>query len=138
MPGSPHVWLREKIEAATGSTAWPVGMTGTYGPPFVVYAREATSREQVLADTFDDTPTTDAVPPVARFLVAIYADDYVQAWTIAGQITAAIHKFAGTASGTTIDHCLVLDERDSQPDYLEGRETPTYTVELSVEIRWTE
>ena len=48
MPGSPHVWLREAIETATGSTAWPVGMTGTTGPPFVVYAREATSREQVL------------------------------------------------------------------------------------------
>ena len=140
MPGSPHVWLREAIEAATGSTAWPVGMTGTAGPPFVVYAREATSREQVLADTFDDTPAADQVSPVARFLVAIYADDYVQAWTIAGQITSAIHKFAGTVYGdvtTVIEHCLVLDERDSQPDYLEGRETPTYTVELSVEIRWT-
>jgi hypothetical protein len=138
MPGYPHVWLRETIEAATGSTVWPVGMTGNTGPPFVIYAREATSREQVLADTFDDTPSADQINPVARFLVAIYADDYVQAWTIAGQITSEIHKFAGTASGTTIEHCLVLDERDSQPDYLEGRETPTYTVELSVEIRWTE
>ena len=138
MPGSPHVWLREKIEAATSATAWPVGMTGTEAPPFVIYAREATGREQVLADTFDDTPSTDAVPPVARFLVAVYADDYVEAWTISGQITAAIHRWAGTASGTTIDHCLVLDERDGQPDYLSGRETPTYTVELSVEIRWAE
>jgi hypothetical protein len=70
--------------------------------------------------------------------VAVYADDYVQAWTLAGQITAAIHTFAGTADGTTVEHCLVLDERDGQPDYLEGRETPTYTVELSVEIRWAE
>jgi hypothetical protein len=97
-----------------------------------------TRREQVLADTFDDTPAADQVNPVARFLVAVYADDYVQAWTVAGQITAAIHKFAGTADGTTVEHCLVLDERDGQPDYLEGRETPTYTVELSVEIRWAE
>lgn len=135
---TPHVWLKEAIEDATSETAWPVGMTGTESPPFTIYAREATAREQVLADTFDDTPAADQVNPVARFLVAVYADDYVQAWTLAGQITAAIHKFAGTAHGTTIEHCLVLDERDGQPDYLEGRETPTYTVELSVEIRWAE
>ena len=135
---TPHVWLKEAIEAATSETAWPVGMTGTEAPPFVIYAREATGREQVLADTFDDTPVADQINPVARFLVAVYADDYVQAWTLAGQITAAIHKFTGTAYGTAIEHCLVLDERDGQPDYLEGRETPTYTVELSVEIRWAE
>lgn len=136
--GYPHVWLKEAIEAATGATAWPVGMTGKESPPFSIYAREATGREQVLADTFDDTPSLDAIPPVARFLIAVYADDYVEAWTLAGQVTAAIHKFAGTVDGTTIDHCLVLDERDGQPDYMDGRETPTFTVELSVEIRFHE
>jgi hypothetical protein len=136
--GTPHVWLKEAIEAATSETAWPVGMTGTEAPPFVIYAREATGREQVLADTFSATPAEDQINPVARFLVAVYCDDYVQAWDLAGQITAAIHKFTGTAHGTTIEHCMVLDERDGQPDYLEGRETPTYTVELSVEIRWNE
>lgn len=136
--GAPHVWLKEAIEDAASVTAWPVGMTGEGGPPFVIYAREATAREQLLEDTFDATPETDAVPPVARFLVAIYADDYVQAWEIAGLVTAAIHKFAGTVDGNTIEHCRVLDERDGQPDYLDGRETPHYTVELSVEIRWVE
>jgi len=136
---APHVWLREAIETATGATAWPVGVTDPQtAPPFVIYAREATTREQVLADTFDDTPAEDQINPVARFLVAIYADDYVQAWDLCGQVTAAIHKFAGTVDGTTIEHCLVLDERDGQPDYMEGRETPTFTVELSVEIRWNE
>ena len=135
---APHVWLKEAIETATSATAWPVGMTGTESPPFVIYARENTAREQVLADTFDDTPAEDQINPVARFLVAIYADDYVQAWDIAGQVTAAIHKFTGTVDGTTIEHCLVLDERDGQPDYMEGRETPTFTVEMSVEIRWNE
>lgn len=134
----PHVWLKEKIEDATSVTAWPVGMTGTEGPPFAIYAREATSREQVLADVLDSTPETDAIPPVARFLVGVYADDYVDAWTLADQITAAIHKWSGTENGTTVDSCMVLDERDGQPDYLPGRETPTYTVELSVEIRWVE
>jgi hypothetical protein len=133
---TPHVWLKEAIEAATSCTAWPVGMTGTQNPPFVIYAREGTTREQVLADAFDDTPAADQIHPVARFLVAVYADDYVEAWDLAEDITDKIHRFAGTAHGTNIEHCLVLDERDGQPDYLEGRETPTYTVELSVEIRW--
>jgi hypothetical protein len=70
--------------------------------------------------------------------VAVYADDYVSAWALASLITAAIDRFRGTDHGTMVDHCLVLDERDGQPDYLEGRETPTYTVELSVEVRWHE
>jgi hypothetical protein len=136
---APHVWLKEAIENATSATAWPVGVTDPSStPPFVIYAREATSREQVLADTFDDTPAADQINPVARFLVSVYADDYVAAWDLAGQITAAIHKFAGTVDGTTIEHCLVLDERDGQPDYLDGREVPTFTVELSVEIRWND
>lgn len=133
---TPHVWLKEAIESAATVTAWPVGMTGAGGPPFVIYAREATNRQQLLSDTFDSTPEADAVPPVARFLAAIYADDYVQAWALAGLITSAIHKFSGTVDGTKIEHCLVLDERDGQADYLDGRETPTYTVELSIEVRW--
>lgn len=136
MPGTPHVWLKEMIEAATDATVWPVGMTGKDEPPFVIYVREATDREQVLAETFDTTPETDQVPPVARYTVAIYADDYVEAWTISGQIVAAIHKYAGAAHGTTVVSCLVVDEKDGQPDYLDGRETPTYTVEQSVQIRY--
>ena len=36
---TPHVWLKEAIEAATSEKAWPVGMTGTEAPPFVIYAR---------------------------------------------------------------------------------------------------
>jgi hypothetical protein len=133
---TPHVWLKESIEAATSCTAWPVGMTGTQNPPFVIYAREGTTRELTLDDALDDEPLPALVPPTARFLVAVYADDYVSAWALASLITAAIDRFRGTDHGTMIDHCLVLDERDGQPDYLEGRETPTYTVELSVEIRW--
>jgi hypothetical protein len=135
---APHVWLKEAIEGATSLQAWPVGMTGEGGPPFVIYAREATAREQLLDDTLDATPEPQATPPVARFAVAIYADDYVAAWDVAGQITGAIHLYAGEAEGTTIEQCLVLDERDGQPDYLDGRDVPTYTVELSVEVRWVE
>ena len=138
MAGSPHNWLKAAIETAAGCTAWPVEMTGGGDPPYVIYAREQTTREQLLEDTFDATPETDQIEPVARYTVVVYADSYVQVWQIAGAITAAIHKFAGTAHGETIKHCLVLDERDGDAGYLEGREQPTYTVELAVEIRFSE
>lgn len=138
MAGTPHNWLKAAIEAAASVTAWPVGMTGKGDPPYVIYAREQTSREQLLDDTFDATPETDQIEPVARYTVVVYADSYVQAWDLAGAVTAAIHKFAGTAEGETIRHCLVLDERDGDAGYLEGREQPTYTVEITVEIRFSE
>jgi hypothetical protein len=134
----PHVWLKEAIEEATEVTAWPVGMTGKEGPPFVIYAREATSREQLLQDLLEEEPVLDVTPPVATFTVGVYADDYVQAWEIAGKITVAIHKFAGTAHDVSVEVCMVRDERDGQPEYLEGREVPTFVVEQTVEIRWAE
>lgn len=140
MPSAPHNWLRAAIEAATGCTAWPVGMTGTGDPPYVIYTREQTARELSLDDELSATPGPGAMPPVARYTVAIYADSYVQAWSIASAITAAIHLFAGgpeDASGETIHQCLVADERDGDAGYLEGREQPTYTVEQDVEIRFS-
>lgn len=137
--GAPHNFLRSAIEAAApGVTAWPVEMTGGGEPPYVTYTREGTTREQLLDDTFDADPDPDELPPVARYTVVIYADSYVQAWEIAGQITAAIHRFKGSAAGQTIDHCLVLDERDGEAGFLDGREQPTYTVEQAVEIRFQE
>jgi hypothetical protein len=115
-------------------------MTGVGEPPYVIYTREQTVREQLLDDAFSDTPDPDAMPPVARYTVVVYADSYVQAWDIAGAISAAIHRFAGgpdVAHGETIHQCLVVDERDGDAGYLEGREQPTYTVEQDVEIRFS-
>jgi hypothetical protein len=139
--GSPHVWLKAAIEDATGSdgvTAWPVEMTGGGEPPYVIYLREATERELLLAETFDETPDLGDIPPLARFTLTIYCDSYVQAWEIAGQISAALHRFKGSADGETIDSCLVIDERDGEAGFLEGREQPTFTVEQTVEIRFQE
>lgn len=136
---APHNWLKAAIEAAaTGVTAWPVDETGGSEPPYITYTRESTTREQLLDDTFDADPEPDQTPPVVRYTVVIYADSYVLAWEIATYITAAIHKFKGTAHGETIEHCLVLDERDGDAFYLEGREKPTYTVEQAIEIRFQE
>lgn len=134
---APHVWLRERIEDATGVDAFPVEVTGSNLPPYVVYVRDQTTREQVLEETLGSVPPSPAfVPPVAVFTVTIYADSYVQAWDIAGDITGSIHNVSDEASGLTIHECLVIDEKDGMAGYLEGRETPTYTVEQTIQIRW--
>lgn len=138
--GSPHNWLKAAIENAGGSTitAWPVEMTGGGDPPYVVYTRTATVRELLLADTIDDATTVDSLPPVATFQVTVYADSYVQAWQIADAIVADVHKFQGSAHGQTIDKALVTDVADGDSGFLEGREQPTFTVELTVEITYQE
>lgn len=142
--GSPHVWLKAAIEDATGSgsgsevTAWPVEMTGSGDPPYVIYNRTATVRELILPDALDEVPEVDSLPPVATFTVAVYADSYVEAWEIADAITLAIHKFSGSAHGETIQHALVTDVADGDSGFLEGREQPTFTVELTVEITYQE
>lgn len=142
--GSPHVWLKAAIEDASGSgsgyevTAWPVEMTGAGDPPYVIYNRTATVRELILPDALDETPFFDNLPPVATFTVTVFADSYVQAWEIADAITAAVHKFTGSAHGETIQTALVTDVADGDSGFLEGREQPTFTVELTVEITYQE
>lgn len=145
--GSPHNWLKDAIEEAVGSgggsgdysvTAWPVEMTGAGDPPYVIYRRTATVRELNLVDALDDTPEIDVHRPVATFTVTVYADSYVEAWEIADAITLAIHKFTGSAAGETIQTCIVLDAADGDSGFLEGREQPTFTVELTVEIIYEE
>ena len=139
--GSPHVWLKAAIEDAVGSdgvTAWPVEMTGGGEPPYAVYTRTSTVRELLLPDALDEIPASDALFPVATFQVVVFADSYVQAWEIADAITAAVHKFAGEAAGETIQTALVTDVSDGDSGFLEGREQPTFTVELTVEITYQE
>jgi hypothetical protein len=139
MANAPHNWLKAAIEAASaGVYAWPVEMTGQGDPPYVIYTREQTERQPLLSDTLDYSPGMNELPPVARFEVVVYADSYVEAWEIAGLIAAAIHRFKGSEHGETIHECQVVDERDGDAGYLEGREQPTYTVEMAVEIRYEE
>lgn len=142
--GSPHNWLKAAIEDAVGSgggyavTCWPVEMTGGGEPPYVVYTRTATSRELILPDALDEIPEIGNLPPVATFTVTVFSDSYVQGWEIADAIMAAVHRFSGSAHGETIQTALVTDVADGDSGFLEGREQPTFTVELTVEITFQE
>lgn len=135
---APHVWLREQIEDATEITAWPVEMTGNLMPPYVVYVREETARDVALtlADAINGPIAEDI--SAATFAVTIYADSYVQAWEVADQVAGAVHNVSGGGGDAYIQHSKVVSQRDGSAGYLDGREQPTFTVDLSVQILFEE
>jgi hypothetical protein len=134
---APQVWLRSAIEAAAECDAYPVQAPADAAPPYVIYERTSTAREQILADTLDSPGAGTATPPTAGMTVLVYVDDYVQVWERADAIAAAIHGFAGEHEGTVIESALVVDAKDTSPEYIDGRDTPTYVVEMTVEVRWS-
>lgn len=133
---APQIWLRSAIEAAAGCDAYPVQAPEGAQPPYVIYERTGTAREQLVADTLDSPAAGTLTPPTTTITVLVYRDDYVEVWDLSGAIVEAIHGFAGEYEGTEIESCLVVDEKDAPPEYMDGRDTPTYVVELTVEVRW--
>ena len=132
----PQKWFYAAVEAAAECEAHPLGVPEGVAPPFVIYGRSATTRELVLADTLQAEPEGDPLPPVGMFQVQIYADGYLASWEIADAIRQALHKYAGTAEGVTIDSCLLMEEADGDPVFLEGRDKPTYVVDQVYAVRW--
>jgi hypothetical protein len=135
---NPQKWLYAAIEAAAGCQAYPVEAPDLAAPPYVIFTRSATTRELVLADTLTAEPAADTMPPVATFDLQVYADGYLAAWTVADAIRSALHKFAGTAHEVEIESCLLSDESDDQPVFYDGRDTPTYVIAQSYQVRWYE
>lgn len=135
---SPQIWLRSAIEAAADCQAHPLMVPEGLAPPYVIYNRTGTTREPLVSDTLDDPALGTVMPPVASITIEVYDDDYVSVWERAADITAAIHGFAGNYEGTTIESCLVTAEQDSDPVMFDGRDVPTFVVEMAVEIRWSE
>lgn len=127
----PEQWLKAAIEAAGGCLAYPMEAPEGAALPYVVYGRTSTQRQTLLAGA-----TTINVRPSGQFQVLVYAPGYFVAKTLAESIRNGLHNFNGTASGVTIRECLIVEELDGQPDYLEGQDKPTYAVEQSYQIRW--
>jgi len=123
--------MRSAIEMATSCSAYPQVVPESAAVPFVVYARVGTTRESlgVPGVTF---------PPTGNFTVEIYADTYSQVKTLADQVRVALNNFNGTANGATITSVLLNDERDGDPIFFNGQDKPTYMVEHSYQIRWSE
>lgn len=129
----PEQWLKAAIETAGSCLAYPMEAPEGASLPYVIYGRTSTQRETIMAG-----PTPVNVNPSAQFSVLLYASTYSAVKTLADLVRAALHNFNGTANGVTIRECLILEELDGSPDYLEGQDKPTYTVEHTYQIRWEE
>jgi hypothetical protein len=101
--------------------------------PYVIYGRTSTQRELVMAG-----PGPINVRPAAQFSVLLYASTYSGVKSLADSVRLALHNFNGTANGVTIRECLITEELDGPPDYLDGQDKPTYTVDHTYQIRWEE
>lgn len=134
---TPHIWLREQIESTTEIPTYPVEVTRVELPPYIVYVRDETQRDVALTlgDTLNSPIAEDL--SLGTFAVTIYADSYVQAWEIAGAISGALHNVSGGEGSTYIQQSRVASQRDGAAGYLEGRDQPTYTVEMTIQI-WFE
>lgn len=125
----PEAWLKATIEDAAGCSAFPLVVPEGTVPPFVVYNRASTDRERTLDDYYGD--------PQGTFNVEIYADGYIQAKQIADNVRAACHAFQGVSSdGVEIVESLLASEADGDPEFMEGRDTPTYVIVHEYFIRW--
>lgn len=133
---TPQIWLRSAIEAAAGCEAHPLIIPEGLAPPYVIYNRTGTERPLLLADTLDDPAGGSETPPTASLTVSVFADDYVDVWEMADAIAQAIHCYAGGSDDVEIESCLVASQADVDPVFFDGRDTPTYVVEMTVEIRW--
>lgn len=127
---SPEAWLSLAIETVAGCPAYPMAAPEGRVPPFVIYGRTATSREQQLDGTFD--------APVGTFSVQIYDDGYLAVKMTADAVRGAVNNFKGPGGGATILSVQLTDEQDGDPEYLEGRDLPTYVVQHTYAIRWEE
>jgi hypothetical protein len=122
--------MKSAIENATSALAYPQVVPESASTPFVVYARVGTAR--------DVSMPVGAVSPVGTFTVEIYAETYSLVKSLADSVRVALSSFNGTASGATITSVLLQDERDGEPVFFNGQDKPTYMVEHTYIIRWTE
>jgi len=126
---SPEAWLRGAIEEAD-VPAYPLVCDEGTAPPFCIYSRTQTDRERSLEEP--------AGHPVGTFTLEVYADGYATVKALADAIRQQVQNFNGTVDGCTIDETFLVNEVDGDPVFLEGRDRPTYLVEMTLGIRWQE
>lgn len=129
----PEAWIKSAVEDAAACPAYPLIAPEAAPLPYVVYGRQATAREAVMPESFGIQIT-----PVGTFAIEVYAATYTAAKGIADEIRQALHNFNGIASGVTICLSLLTDERDGDPVFFDGQDTPTFTIEQTYSIRWQE
>lgn len=127
---SPEAWLWGAIEAAVDCDCYPLLAPDNLEPPYVVFTRSSTSRAATMIGAES--------APVGTFMVEIYSDGYKAGKDIADQVREALNNFTGAAAGVTILDTTLADESDGDPEFLEGRDKPTYVIEQQYLITWQE
>ena len=128
----PEAWLASTLEAAAGCDAYPVMGRENAPTPYVVFYRDSTSDDLTLDQTFGSVGIT-----TATFAIEIHADGYLEAKGIAAAIRAAVRNFTGDVNGLKIIKATADQDRDGVPVVLDGRDTPTYTIDQVFSISWT-
>lgn len=130
----PEAWLASVIEAASNCNAYPVMGREGAETPYVVFRRESRDNGELnMGDPFGSQVISTAV-----FGVDIYADGYLQAKDIAASVRMAIRNFSGDIGALTITRSIAEEDRDGQFVLLDGRDTPTFTIEQTYIISWLE
>lgn len=129
----PEEWLATTLEDAAGCPVYPVMGREGQAPPYVVYMRDMTADQVTLGMGVGDQAQVEAT-----YIVDIYADSYLQSRTIAASIRQAVRNFSGEQDGLTILNVAIDNDRDVMPVLLDGRDSPTYTVEQFLKITSTE
>lgn len=127
---SPEAWLREQIETGGNCNAYPLRASESAAPPFAVFGRSATARQQQLAGVDD--------APAGTFDLNLYADGYLLAKDLADAVRVQLTNFQPPDAGGIILSVHLDNERDGEPVQMEGRDTPTYVIEQTYTIRWEE
>lgn len=127
----PEAWLWKAIEEATGVPTHPAYVPRGAVPPYVVFARGGTARDRHTRG--------NAGVPVASITAMVVAGNYLLAKQLANRVRLAVDgKTVADDDGGEIKSVALVDESDADPEMYAGDDRPTYAVNLSFDVRFTE
>lgn len=118
------------VKARCENRVYPVG--GPFEPryPYIVYAREATTRTQ--------SHDGDAGLTESRTLLVVVATDYAEAWTVADAIRKCCDGMRGDMGGIEVQRVQCLNDKDTGLPPQSADEAWRYTVSFHAIINWRE
>lgn len=130
MTTTPEAWLHSAIESGCGCKAYPAYVPRSAEVPFAFFRRSATERERHLDG--------NAAVPVATFDILLYAPTYAAAKDLSVKARMAVDNFSGVVGVVNITSTWVTAEQDGEPEFFTGEDVPTYSVEMTLDVRFRE
>lgn len=123
----PEPYIKDWIEVGTGVNCYPMIVPEGTAAPFIIYSRTSTTR--------DLTMESESGHPMGLFAVEIYTDSYSEGKDLAAAVMVSLLYFEGAPRSGMIN---IAEESDGQPVFINGRDVPTYVINQSYEIQWSE